>query len=58
LPLDPRFAGLNQADEDGFLMVIKICCTTSFIGEVKPKIPCCKILRPVKELCRYKKDTL
>jgi hypothetical protein len=34
--LDPRFAGSNPAEDDGYLMVIKICSMTSFKGEVKP----------------------
>jgi hypothetical protein len=40
LPLDPRFAGSNPAEDDGFLRVIKIRSTTSFGGEVKPSAPC------------------
>jgi hypothetical protein len=41
LPLDPRFAGSNPAEDDGFLTVIKIRSTTSFGGEVKPpSVPC------------------
>jgi hypothetical protein len=39
LPLDPRFAGSNPADDDGFLRVIKICSTSSFGGKVKPSVP-------------------
>jgi hypothetical protein len=39
LPLDPRFAGSNPAEGDGFLRVIKIRSTTSFKGEVKPSVP-------------------
>jgi hypothetical protein len=35
LPLDPRFAGSNPAEDDRFLRVIKIRSTTSFGGEVK-----------------------
>jgi hypothetical protein len=40
LPLDPRFAGSNPAEKDGFLRVIKISSTASFGGEVKPSVPC------------------
>jgi hypothetical protein len=36
--MDPRFAGSNPAEEDGFLMAIKICTTNSFGGEVKPLV--------------------
>jgi hypothetical protein len=39
-PLDPRFAGSNPAEDDGFLRVIKIRSMTSFGGEVKPSVPC------------------
>jgi hypothetical protein len=38
--LDPRFAGSNPAEDDGFLRVIKVCSMTSFGGEVKPLVPC------------------
>jgi hypothetical protein len=37
LPLDPRFAGTNQAEDGGFL---KIRSTTSFREDVKPSVPC------------------
>jgi hypothetical protein len=40
LPLGPRFAGSNPAEDDGFLRVIKIRNTTSFGGEVKSSVPC------------------
>jgi hypothetical protein len=36
LLLDPRFAGSNPAEDDGFLRAIKIRSTTSFGGKVKP----------------------
>jgi hypothetical protein len=39
LPLDPRFAVSNPADDDGYLRVIEIRSTTSFGGEVKPSVP-------------------
>jgi hypothetical protein len=52
LPLDPRFAGSNPAEDDGFLRSIKIHSTPSFGGEVKPSVPCRKILQHVKEPCR------
>jgi hypothetical protein len=48
LPLDPRFAGSNPAEDDKVLRTIKIRCTTSFGGEIKPSAPCHKILRHVK----------
>jgi hypothetical protein len=34
--LDPLFAGLNLAQVNGFVKMIKICCTASFGREVKP----------------------
>jgi hypothetical protein len=40
LPLDPRFAGSNPAEDDGFSRVMKIRGTTSFGGEVKSSVPC------------------
>jgi hypothetical protein len=40
LPLDARFAGLNQTENDGFLRAIAIRITTSFKGEVKPSVSC------------------
>jgi hypothetical protein len=44
LPLDPRFTGSNLAEDDGFLRVIKIHSTTSFGGEVKLSVPCCRFM--------------
>jgi hypothetical protein len=35
LPLDPRFAGLNPAEGNGFLRTIKIQSTISFDGGSK-----------------------
>jgi hypothetical protein len=40
LPLDPRFAGSNPAEDNEFLRVIKIRSTTSIGGEVKSSVPC------------------
>jgi hypothetical protein len=51
LPLDPRLAGWNPAEDDGFLRAIKIYITTSFEMEVKPTALCRKILWHVKEPC-------
>jgi hypothetical protein len=45
--LNPRFAYSNPAEDDGFLMAIKILSTTSFGGELKAAVPCRKILRRV-----------
>jgi hypothetical protein len=58
LPLDPRFAGSNPAeDDDLFLREIKIRSTTSFGGEVKPSVSCRKILQHVKDPYEYEGDT-
>jgi hypothetical protein len=40
LPLDPKFAGSNLAEDDGILRVMHIHSTTSFVGEVKPSVTC------------------
>jgi hypothetical protein len=55
LSLDPRFAGSDPAEEDGFLKTNKIRSTTSFGGEVKPLVPCRKTLRHVKNPYEYEK---
>jgi hypothetical protein len=52
--LDPRFAGSNLGEDNGFLIAIKIHSMTSYGGEVKLSVPCCKILQHVKEHYRYK----
>jgi hypothetical protein len=44
LPLDPRFTGSNPGEEMGFLRVIKISSMTSFEGEVRPLVPCCRFM--------------
>jgi hypothetical protein len=49
--------GSNPAKGDGFLRATKICSTTSFGGEVKPSVPCCKILQLVKDPYHMKRDT-
>jgi hypothetical protein len=56
MPLDPRFAGSNLAEDDGFLKAIKFRSTTSFGEEVKPSVPC-KSLRHVEEPYEYERDT-
>jgi hypothetical protein len=48
--LDQRIVGLNPTDDHRFLRAIKIHSTTFFRGEAKESIPCCKILRQVKNL--------
>jgi hypothetical protein len=51
LPLDPKFAGSNPAEDDGFLRVIKVRSTTSFGGEVN-----IVDLRHVKEPYEHETD--
>jgi hypothetical protein len=55
MPLDPWFTGPNLAKDNGFLLAIKICSTTSFGREEKLSVPCRKILQHVKEPYRYEK---
>jgi hypothetical protein len=57
LAVGSRFAGSNPGKDDGSLRVIKIRTTTSFRGEVKPLIQCCKLLWHVKEPYEYERDT-
>jgi hypothetical protein len=49
--LNPRFAGSNLPEDDGFLRATKIRSKTSFRGEVKPPDLCHKISWHVKKLC-------
>jgi hypothetical protein len=58
LPLDPSFIGAKLPEDNGFLRMMIICNTASFRGEVKPSVPCHKILRHIKESYKYQKDTL
>jgi hypothetical protein len=48
LPLNPEFAGSNLAKYDGFVRAIKMCSKTSFGREVKPLVPCRKIINMLK----------
>jgi hypothetical protein len=57
LPLDPKFAGSNPIEDDVFLRAVTIRSTTSFGWVAKPSAPCRKILRNVKVLLRYDRDT-
>jgi hypothetical protein len=47
LAIGPRFAGSNPAEDERFLIAIKIRSTTSFGGEVNLSVPFRKILRYV-----------
>jgi hypothetical protein len=57
LPLDPRLAGSNPAENYEFLRAIKICNTPSFGGELKPSIPRSKIIWHFKEPYEHERDT-
>jgi hypothetical protein len=59
LTLDPRFAGVNPTESDGFLRLraIKIRSTPSFGGEVKQSAPRRKIERNVKNPSKYERDS-
>jgi hypothetical protein len=53
LATGPKGRGFKPGRGDGFLRAMKIRCTSSFGWEVKPEVPCRKILRPVKDSVRY-----
>jgi hypothetical protein len=48
----PRGRGFELGLVDGFLRAITIRSTPSFGWEVKPEVPCRKILRHVKDLLK------
>jgi hypothetical protein len=50
LATGPKDRGYEPGQGDGFLRAIKIRSTPSFGWEVKPEVPCRKILRHVKDL--------
>jgi hypothetical protein len=49
----PKGRGIEPGQGNGLLMAIQIRSTLSFGWEVKPEVPCRKILRHVKDLLRY-----
>jgi hypothetical protein len=53
LSTGPKGRGFKPGRGDGFLRAIKIRSTSSFGWEVKPEVPCRKILRHVKDPLRY-----
>jgi hypothetical protein len=57
LATEQKVRGFRPSQDDGILKAIKIRSTTSFGLEVKPSVPCRKILRNVKDSYRYEKDT-
>jgi hypothetical protein len=52
----PKGLGFESGQGYGFLRAIKIISTTSFGWEVKPEVPCSKILRHVKALLKSHGD--
>jgi hypothetical protein len=56
LATGPKSCRFKPGQGDGFLRVIKICSTPSFAWEVKLEVPCCKILRHVKDLLKSHGD--
>jgi hypothetical protein len=52
----PKGRGFEPGEGNGFLRAIKIRSTPSFGSEVKPKVPCHKILRHVKDLLKSHGD--
>jgi hypothetical protein len=52
LATGPEGHGFEPGQGDGFLRVIKICSTPFFGWEVKPEVPCRKILQHIKELLK------
>jgi hypothetical protein len=56
LATGPKGCGFEPSQGDGFLRAIKIRSTPSFGWEVKPEVPCRKILRHVKDLFKPQGD--
>jgi hypothetical protein len=53
LATGPKGCGFRSGRSDGFLRVIKIRSTPCFGWEIKPEVPCRKILQHVKDPLRY-----
>jgi hypothetical protein len=53
LATGPKGRGFKPGRGDEFLRAIKIRSTPSFGWEVKPEVPCRKILRHVKDPLTY-----
>jgi hypothetical protein len=56
LATGPKVRGFKLSQDDGSLKAIKMRRTTSLGREVKPSVPCRKILRHVKERYEYERD--
>jgi hypothetical protein len=55
LATGPKDRGFKPGRGDGFLRAIKMRSTPSFGWEVKPEVPCRKILRHVKDPLTYQR---
>jgi hypothetical protein len=44
LTLDPRFSGSYLAKDDDIFKGEKMCTVTSFRGDVKSQVPCCRFI--------------
>jgi hypothetical protein len=55
LDTGPKGRGFKPGRGDGFLRAINIRSTTFFGWEVKPEVPCRKILRHVKDPLTYQR---
>jgi hypothetical protein len=55
LATGPKGRGFKPVRGDEFLRAIKIRSTPSFGWEVKPEVPCLKILRRVKDPLKYQR---
>jgi hypothetical protein len=56
LATGPKGHRFEPGQDDEFVMAIKTRITRSFRWEVKPDVPCCKILRNVKYLFKSHGD--
>jgi hypothetical protein len=52
-----KVRGSNPVQDSGFLWAITFRSTSSFGGELKTSAPCRMILRMIKNLAEYGKDT-
>jgi hypothetical protein len=55
LVIETKGNGFKPGRSDGFLRAIKIRSTPSFRWEVKPEVPCRKLLRHVKDPMTYQR---
>jgi hypothetical protein len=51
LAIVSKFLAFKPDRDNGFLRAIKVHSTPSFGGEVKPPVPCCKILGRGRNYC-------